>query len=69
MIEKLHNEFMFECDECGAESQMFDNGDAEDFAEAIRSIKNDGWEIWKDENIWTHFCSDECRRQYKKTNK
>jgi hypothetical protein len=50
----VHQEYgqrFFECDECGDESDR-----EEDFFDALKQIKSDGWLVTEDDGEWTHLC-------------
>lgn len=51
-------EFIFECNECGETITIHDEDDLRD---AVRRIKEEGWQAVKDESTgrWEHFCPDE----------
>lgn len=51
----------FECDGCGDEE---DTGWA-DFADALEHIRSLGWIAVKDGDTWLHFCSRECKNDYR----
>jgi Fe2+ or Zn2+ uptake regulation protein len=50
-----NSNYVVSCDECGEEMDVtFD-----DFADAVASLKAEGWKFRKDESgNWEHFCPD-----------
>lgn len=52
MIERQYGKVILVCDECGDNSEEFD-----DFGKMMREAKMLGWAIIKDDNDeWTHAC-------------
>lgn len=57
MIRREKGELIAECDECGAEHP---GGTQDDFRAFVQELKDEGWRIGKDGDVWTHTCPD-CR--------
>lgn len=49
---KIHNKFVFECDDCADSIET----DCEIFHEAHAFIKSNGWKTAKHGAHWQHFC-------------
>lgn len=52
MIHREDGELVCECNECGNEEYA---GTLE-FREFVQSLKEDGWKIRKDGDVWLHIC-------------
>jgi len=52
MIDRHHGKIVFECDRC----HEVEEPGTSDFAEALESIKHEGWEARKVGEQWRHYC-------------
>ena len=55
MINRDHGQMQLACDDCGAETTVYDE---EQFNEMISSAKDDGWKISCPQGRWEHHCKD-----------
>lgn len=53
MINRDGRWMSLECDECGNESDEFD-----DFDEMLHDCKEDGWRVYQSQGAWKHECPD-----------
>ena len=54
---RMGGEIVFSCDECDAELETGE----EDFIDAVRKKKEEGWKSRKDDTEWLDICPD-CSR-------
>lgn len=53
MIRKHKGELIAECNECGAE---YAGGCQDDFAAFVQELKDEDWQIAKEDDEWVHRC-------------
>jgi len=54
MLDRQHNQIVFECDECG---ETLETGES-DFSDALSAFRDDGWRSRLVEGSWVHLCGD-----------
>lgn len=58
MIQKQGAYQTVTCDECGAE--FADSFRPDEFLTMIHAVRNEGWRVFKEDDLWCHQCPD-CR--------
>jgi hypothetical protein len=58
MIRTEKGEFVAECTDCGDREY---GGTEEDFRQFVASLREGGWNVYRDRGDWTHLCPD-CAR-------